>query len=170
MQIKQLVNANVYIDGESFLGAAQSVTLPEIKSKAMEHKASDAIGTPRLPGAFEAMTTTFKMNGMYEDFHALVANPNNMVNIMIRANQKVRNGLGNITDEPVMVLLRGWFSSKKAGELKASEPSLPEYVMETFYYQLVVAGVPIEEIDIENSVHRVMGVDTLADYRSNLGL
>ena len=170
MNIKQLVNCNLYANGGSFLGAVLSITLPEIKSKTVEHKAGDAIGTAKLPGAFEPMTCTIKMNGMYEDFHAITADPNSMVNLMVRGNQKVRNGIGNIADEPVMILLRGWFSSRKVGELKSSESAQPEYVMEVFYYQLVVANLPIEEVDIENSVHRVEGVDLLSDFRSNLGL
>lgn len=170
MQIKQLTNCNLYAEGGSFLGAVASVMLPEVKHKTIEHKAGDLIGTPKLPGALEALQATVKMNGLYEDFHALTGNPNTTVRLMVRANQKVRTGAGSTVDEPVIVYLRGWFSSRKVGELKSSEGTNPEYMMEVSYYRLSVAGVDVEEVDIENSVHRVNGTDLLATFRANLGI
>lgn len=170
MQIKQLTNCNLYAEGGAFLGACASVTLPEVKTKTIEHKAGDLIGTPKLPGSLESMTATIKMNGLYEDFHAIAADPNRGVSIMVRANQKVRNGLGNVVDEPVIIYLRGWFSASKVGELKSSEGSNPEYTMEVFYYRLSVSGRDIVEVDVENSIHRIEGRDTLAAFRDNLGI
>jgi hypothetical protein len=170
IRIKQLMNCNLYAEGGSFQGALNSVTLPEVKHKSGEHKGGDMIGVAKLPGAMEAMQSTLKLNGLYEDFHALMADPNRMVSLMVRANQKVRDGLGNITQEPVTLYLRGWCSSRKVGELKSSEGSNPEYILEVFYWRLVVNGQDIEEVDIENCVHRVNGEDLLAEYRSNLGI
>lgn len=170
IKVKQLTNCNLYMEGGAFLGALASITLPEIKHKTIEHKGGDLIGTPKLPGAFESMTATLKMNGLYEDFHALAANPDAFRSIMVRANQKVRDGYGKTGDESVIVYLRGWFSASKIGEMKSSEGSNPEYTMEVSYYRLVVGGVDIEEIDVENTVHNVLGIDVLADFRSNLGI
>jgi P2 family phage contractile tail tube protein len=170
MQIKQLTNCNVYVNGTAFAGAASSVTLPEVKPKGIEHKAGDSIGTARIPSALEAMTCTLKMNGMYEDFHALMANPNSIQTIMVRANQKVRSGLGDIADEPVVAQIKGWCSSSKPGELKSSEGANPEYIIEVYYYKLTVNNVDITEIDIPNAVYKVSGNDILTAYRSNLGL
>jgi hypothetical protein len=170
IRVKQLMNCNLYAEGGSFLGALNAITLPDMKHKASEHKAGDGIGTPKLPGSLEALQTTLKMNGMYEDFHALTADPTQMRSLMVRANQRVRSGVGDITNEPVIIYLRGWFSSRKIGELKSSDPTNPEYVMELYYFRLNVSGADIEEVDIENAVHRVLGQDVLADYRSNLGI
>ena len=170
MQIAQLTSCNLYANGKSFAGALVSCTLPEVKHKGIEHKAGDGIGTPKLPGALEAMTSTMKLNGLYADFHGLTVDPNNMLSIQIRANQKVRNAAGNLKDVPVIIHMRGWASSRKIGELKSSEGSNPEYVIEVWYYKLVVDGEEIEEIDVENCVHRQNGVDLMANYRSNLGI
>lgn len=170
IRVKQLMNCNLYAEGGSFLGALLSITLPEIKHKAVEHKGGDMIGTAKLPGSMESMSSTIKMNGLYADFHSMTANPNKMVSLMVRANQKGRDGYGNIYEEPVTLFLRGWFSGRKVGELKSSEGTNPEYVMEVFYYRLAVNGLDLEEMDIENCIHRVDGVDILADYRSNLGI
>jgi hypothetical protein len=170
IRVKQLTNCNLYAAGGSYLGAMASITLPDVKHKAIEHKAGDLIGTPKLPGAMEPLTAVIKMNGMYEDFHALTANPNKTVSLMVRANQKSRDGYGNTTDEPVAVYLRGWFSGRKVGELKSSEGSNPEYTMEVTYYRLVVNSADVEEVDIENSIHRVGGEDILAAFRANLGI
>lgn len=169
IRVKQLTHCNLYAEGGSFQGAMLSITLPEVKHKSTEHKAGDLLGTPKLPGSLDAMSSTIKMNGFYDDFHMLTADPNRMVGLMVRANQKSRDGYGNITDEPVTLYLRGWFSSRKIGEL-ADTPSKPEYVMEVYYYRLTVNGNDIEEIDIENGIHRVDGVDILADFRANLGI
>ncbi len=39
IDINRVCNANVYLDGTSFLGRAESVDLPNIKHKFAEHKA-----------------------------------------------------------------------------------------------------------------------------------
>ena len=170
IRIRQLQSCNIYAEGGPFLGAASSIVLPDVKHKASEHKAGDLIGTPKLPGAMEPLQATVKMNGMYEDFHAITANPNHMVSLMVRANQKAAEGMNDPVDQPVIVYLRGWFSGRKIGELQSTDATKPEYTMEVFYYRLSVDGNDVEEVDLANSVHRVNGQDILADYRANLGI
>jgi len=170
MLIKQLTHCNVYGNGNSFLGQFAEVTFPELKHKMIEHKGGDMIGTKRVPTSLEAMEATFKANGFYEDFNILTANPNAVISLQVRGNQRIMDGTGVQADVPVVLYLRGTFSDRKLGSFKQGDGTQPEYKMEVSYYRLVVNGVDQEEVDIDNSIHVVGGVDLLAQFRDNLGL
>jgi P2 family phage contractile tail tube protein len=170
MQANVLNHCNVYGDGNNFLGQFEEVTLPEIKNKSVDHRAGDMIGTRTLPTSLEKMEATLKGTGLYEDFYILIADPDQMVSLQVRANLKKFDGQGLAAEVPVVVYLKGWFPSRKAGTLKNQDPAKPEYKMELSYYKLVVDGAELEEVDVDNHIHRVNGVDLLAQFRSNLGL
>ena len=88
----------------------------------------------------------------------------------IRSNLLVAKGQGRAINKPVRLDLRGWFSSAKEGVFKQGEGAQPEYKMEVNALKLVVDNVEIKEVDIDNYIWRVGGVDLLAEFRANLGI
>lgn len=170
MLIKQLTHCNVYGDGNGYIGQFAEVTFPVLKHKMIEHKAGDMLGVKRVATAMEAMTSTLKSAGFYEDFNFLTADPNQLVSLQVRGNQRVLDGTGVVVDVPVVLYMRGTFSERKLGSFKQGEGAMPEYTMEVSYYKLVINGVDQEEVDVDNSIHKVGGVDLLAQFRDNLGI
>ena len=55
------------------------------------------------------------------------------------------------------------------GDWKAGESAGHDYEMTLTYFRLTVGGVETHEIDIENMIRRVGGVDQLAGIRADIG-
>ena len=54
--------------------------------------------------------------------------------------------------------------------LKQGEGANSEYKMEVIAVKLVVDGREIRDIDIDNYIWRVNGIDLLEEFRKNLGI
>jgi P2 family phage contractile tail tube protein len=171
MEISSLIGAMVYGPDGALFGKFDEITVPEVKIKTQEQKATDMIGTRRLPGiSLDPLEATFKAQGFNPDFHALTANPFKEIGLQIRSNLLRARGQGIAGSAAVQLNLSGWFSSAKEGVLKQGEGAQCEYKMEVHAFKLTVDGREIKEVDIDNYIWRVDGKDILADVRKNLGL
>jgi len=170
MDISYIMGAMVYGPGGALFGKFDEITVPEVKIKAQEQKATDMIGTRRVPGiASDPMECTLKAAGFLADFHALAASQEE-VGLQVRSNLVLAKGAGKAEAKPVRLELRGWFSSTKVGPFKQGEASQCEYKMEVHAFKLEVDDKEIEERDIDNYIWKVNGKDMLEDYRKNLGV
>jgi P2 family phage contractile tail tube protein len=171
MEVSSLLGAMVYGPDGAMYGKFDEITVPEIKNKIQENKPTDGIGTRRLPGiSLDPMEATFKATGFNPDFHAMAAVPFKEVGLQIRANLLTARGQGQAAGKAVKMELKGWFSSSKEGAFKQGEGAQCEYKMEVIAMKLEVDGREIKEVDIDNYIWRVDGVDLLADFRKNLGI
>lgn len=170
IQIKKLTNANVYLDGGSFLGRAAEVDLPEIKLKMVDHKALGMIGTVRLPAGLEAMEAKFKWSsGLDPDVVAKAADPYTPVRVQIRASQEGYSSQGKISEVPVVAVLTGVFVSLPLGPFKQNEAVETETPMKVSYAKLEVDGQMLVEVDVLNNIHKAGDKDLLEKYRANIG-
>jgi P2 family phage contractile tail tube protein len=171
MEVTSLIGGMVYGPGGALFGKFDEITVPEVKIKTQEQKATDMIGTRRLPGlSLDPLEATFKAQGFNTDFHALTANPFSEVGLQVRSNQLTARGQGRAACAAVKLELKGWFSSAKEGALKQGEGAQCEYKMEVHAMKLTVDGRDVKEIDVDNYIWKVDGKDLLADFRKNLGI
>jgi len=169
-EITSIIGGMVYGPDGAIFGKFESITVPEAKNKVQESKATDGIGTRRLPGlSLDPMESTLKAVGFKKEFHAMASNPYKEVNLQVRSNL-LKAGGGQAEHKPIRLEMRGWFSSAKEGELKQGEGAACEYKLEVHAMKLIVDGVEIREIDIDNYIWRVNGEDLLLAYRQNLGI
>ena len=103
-------------------------------------------------------------------FHAMACDPYQETALQIRSNLLIAKGQGRAQHLPVRLDLRGWFSSAKEGTFKQGESAQSEYKLEVHALKLEIDGKEIKEVDIDNYIWRVNGLDILADYRRNLGI
>lgn len=167
--INQVDNANVYINGNSLLGKAKSIKLPEFEVEMIEHKTLGLVGTLKLPSGVNAMEAEIVWDGYYPEVAALAYNPYKAVQLMVRANVKVFNAAGLAAEKPLVMLLTGTFSKVPAGEYKPKEAV--EYSM-TYQASMIKQSVDGKELlyfDAFSNIYRVAGEDVLSQYRKNVG-
>ncbi|MFW9292269.1 phage major tail tube protein, partial [Glaesserella parasuis] len=73
--IHQVDNANVYLNGVSFIGKTKSVKLPEFNPVMIEHKNLGLVGTINLPSGVEALEGEIVWGGYYPEAMAIALNP-----------------------------------------------------------------------------------------------
>lgn len=169
IETKQITNANVYIEGKSFLGKAEEIKLPDVVASMVEHKALGLAGKVELPSGFDKMEATIKWNSLYDDVLMKAANIYQAVQLQCRSSQETYVGGGRTKEVPVVIFMTGTFKKFPLGGFKQHDKVEAETAMSVTYIRLVVDGKDIVELDVLNNIYKVGGVDLLADYRANIG-
>ncbi|WP_153799074.1 phage major tail tube protein [Foetidibacter luteolus] len=170
IKVNRCTNANVYVDGNSYMGRAEEITLPEYQAKMSDHKALGMVGESELPAGLQKMSAKFKWNAIYEDVMKKTHDVYSAFRIMVRTSVETWEGGTRVSQVPAVIYLTGnW---KKTGGLgfKAQDNVETESEMNVTAYKMEINGEEIVDIDILNNRWRVAGVDQLATYRANLGL
>jgi P2 family phage contractile tail tube protein len=169
IEINRLTNANVYVDGNSFLGRAEEIQLPQIKHKMAEHKALGMAGSSEFFSGIEKMECKIKWASLYPDVMKKASNPFKTVQLQARASLETYSGQGRTKEVPVVVYLTGAFREFPLGNFKQHDNAEFETSLSVYYAKLVVDGTEIFEIDVIENIYKVDGVDVLETYRTNIG-
>jgi hypothetical protein len=170
LSVNALYGANVYINGASFFGQAEEVTLPDLKPVMLEHKAMGMVGKTSLPAGFDKMEARIKFNSIYPEVMKVTADITRSHQVQFRSSLETHVGGNRVAEVPVVAFVRGKFTNVPAINIKQQDNPEGETTMVVDAYRLEIAGEEIFNIDIPASIYRVAGEDKLAAYRANLGI
>ena len=169
IQIHRITNANIYLDGQSLLGRADSIDLPQVKAKMTEHKALGMVGTIEAFAGFEKLEGKVRWSSYYADVLKKVANPFKAVQLQVRGSMPIILGGSVSREAPVVALLSVVFTSLPGGVFKQHENVELETDFIAYYMKLTVDGQDVTEIDVLENIYKAGGVDLLAQYSANIG-
>lgn len=170
MDITQILNANVYLDGtNSLLGRAGTITLPDIVTSVEAHRGLGMIGSVEFPTGLDAMVTKIKWAGFYPDVLKSSANPFKAHKLQVRASVQTFGAGGLAAEVPLVCLLTVNWKKVPLGAYSAGAKQENEDELSTSYIKLTVDGKDVVEIDVHQNVWKVDGEDVLADYAQNIG-
>lgn len=169
VNVNRVTNANVYINGQSFLGKAEEIDLPKITSKMSEHKALGMVGSIELPSGVDKMEARIKWNSFYGDVMSLMADPYKTHAIQCRSSVEVYTAQGRTAQQPMVVFIRGQFKEIPAGNFKQHDNVEMESRLAVTYLKVELAGQSKIEFDALANIYKVDGVDILAQYKANIG-
>lgn len=168
--IQKITNGNVYLDGESFMGRAEEVTLPQVKAKMTDHAALGLHGQLELPSGLEKMEAKIKWGNVYTEVLRKAANPYKSRMIMVRSSAEIYTNQGRIAEFPCVTIMNGFFKGIDAGAYKQNEPVNQENELSVHYLKVIHAGITIVEVDVMNNIFRAEGKDLLLNYKLNVGI
>lgn len=168
MIINAVDNANIYINGNSFLGRAKEIKLPEFEVEFTEHDNLGLMGVVKLPSKVNALEGEIIWDGYYEEVAKLALNPFKNAQLMVRANVRSFDSTGATKDVPLVMTLNVAFSKVAMGEYKKEAT---EYAMTYQVYSLkqVIDGKEVLFFDALSNQYRVAGEDVLSKFRTNIG-
>ena len=169
IKINKLTNANVYLNGVNLLGRAEEVQLPQIKHKMAEHKALGMIGSAEFFSGIDKLECKIKWNALYPEVLLTAASPFTAAMLQVRANLETYNGMGKIEEVPATAFIIGTFKEFPLGTIKPHDNAEYETTMSVTYAKLVVDSIDIFEIDVLENIYKVNAVDTLKNFRKNIG-
>lgn len=169
-EVRRITNANVYVNGKSFLGRAEETGPPSIKYKYADHKALGMFGEMEHPVGIEKMEHKIKWNSLYPDVLKQVGNPFQAIDMQIRSSSDVYEGNTRVAQQSVVIYLKANAKEFASGTFKPQEYDGPESTFSASYYKLEINGEVITEIDVEANIWSVDGVDLMAQQRENLGI
>ncbi|MFN3396496.1 MAG: phage major tail tube protein [Thermodesulfovibrionales bacterium] len=169
IQINKVSNANVYIDGNSFLGRAEEFQLPQVKVKMVDHKALGMVAAIRVPAGLEPMEAKIKWASLYPEAFDKYADFTKTCRLQLRASLESFDPQGRTSEVPVVVFLTAMFHEFPIGNFKHLDPAEFETSLTVYYLKLVVGGEEKLEIDTFANIYKVNGEDKLETYKANIG-
>jgi P2 family phage contractile tail tube protein len=170
IEVNKLYNANVYVDGNSYLGRTEEFELPKIIPMMVEHKALGMVGKIELPSGWDKMDATLKWNSFYPDAMRKAANPYQSVQMQLRGSLETWTSGGRTAQQRYVVFMTVQFKDFPTGAFKQQENAEFESPLNVLYIRVEVGGQPIVEFDPLANIYKVDGVDVLEQYRANLGI
>lgn len=167
--INQVDNANVYINGNTFLGKAKSIKLPELEVETIEHKGLGLVGTLNLPTGVNALEGEIIWDGFYPEVAKLANHPFKTHQIMVRANVRTFNAEGLAEEQSLVMILNAVFSKIPLGEYKPKEGAEYSMTYKASSIKQMLGGKVLLDYDAFTNKWLVDGQDILLRYRRNVG-
>ncbi|MCH9780700.1 MAG: phage major tail tube protein [Alphaproteobacteria bacterium] len=165
---KLLRNFTLFVDGEGYVGKVLTLSPPLLALQTEQH----------LPGGFDTpvsidvgmqpLTASFTLASLEYDMYRLFGT-GSVRNLPLTMRGAIVDHTTNETSD-VVIKMRGAIQSIDAGTWQRPAPTGLSFAINLIYYNLTVAGNEHVEIDVENAVRRIGGVDQLTQVRSALGL
>lgn len=160
-------NWNVFIDGKGYAGQAEEVNPPKLTLKVEEFRAGGMNVPKELDMGMEKMEADFSLISfdrlVLARFGVAVGQT---VPFVIRKVLESDDG----TTTPVAYTMRARVKGIDPGTLKAGDKASLKVTLAVDYFKLDHGGITVQEIDVDNMVHMVNGVDVLAGQRAALGI
>jgi P2 family phage contractile tail tube protein len=164
---KFLKNFNVQINGFDYKLRAEEITLPKIKVKTEEFQASTMHGPLEVGVSLEKLESTLKLLEIPSEILLSTGFSvgGNVTTLVTGARQ--RQGADA---EPLTSVMQGWikgldFGTWKAGDIKAANLTIE---MAVYRYSFMLDDIPLINIDLENGIQFISGVDYGDTIRKSL--
>lgn len=163
-----LKNFNVFGDGDSYAGKADTVQLPKLSRKTEEWRGGGMGGATEGDFGLELLTLEHTyggiMRGILNQWGLATHN-----GAMIRfAGAYQDEDTGNV--DAVEVVVRGRHKEIDMGSAKVGEKSDFKVVTTCSYYKLTINSETVIEIDVMGCIEKVNGIDRAAPIRKAIGL
>lgn len=162
-----LKNINLFVDGRGYAGQLQDVTPPPLTIQEEDFRAGGMdvpiginMGMEKLVGSFNLLSYDADVLSLF----GIVEGSN--VPFTIRAALESYDG----TVKAVVMNMRGKITSIDPGTWKPGELAPLNVTMTLSYFKQVHDGRLLHEIDAENMVRNITGVDALEAVRAAIGI
>lgn len=170
IEVNRVTNANVYVDGNSFLGRASEIDLPDVAAAMSEHEAVGMIGAVEFFSGIETMEASISWNSFYKDVYRAVGNPTKSLKLQVRSSIETYTDAGRSAELPLVIHLTGQPKNFPLGTFSQQENVELESSFNITYVKLLVDGADMFEFDALANILKIDGEDIMANYRANLGI
>lgn len=163
---KVLKNFNLFVDGKGYAGLVEDLTLPKLSLK-MDDLYTGGMDAP--------IDLEMGMDKLECDFSLCEYNTDVIKQFGLRDGAQVSLTLrGGLDDEtgvtPVVVALTGAWKDLDLGSWKAGDKASLKVSVTLRYYKLTIGTDELVEVDVQNMIRKIDGVDQLQSMRDAIGL
>jgi hypothetical protein len=163
---KILKNFNAFVDGRGYAGRIDEISLPKLSIKAEEYRAGGMDIPVSIDMGMEMLEAEITFSEYDPELFRLFGLiSNNPVSLTLRGGMQ---GTGNA--EAIVINLRGQFKELDSGAWKAGDKATLKCTVSASYYKLTIDRRELIEIDAENMIRKINGVDQMSTLRQALGI
>ncbi len=165
MKLPKIISSwSCSINGTSYLGRAESLQLPQLKSVEAEISGCGYYAKQKVQIGIEPLTAKFVFHDISDSVFQTFG-IGDVIGVIARASC----GVGKDA-EPLVAVFHGRFSEIDIGELKANEVSgKVTATMNVVRYTLTKNNIPLVVADLENSIFGLANIDQLQNNRNLIG-
>lgn len=163
---RHLRNFNVMIDGFGFAGRADEVTLPTLSLATEEHRAGGMDAPVDVDMGMELM----ELSVVISDYDESVISGFGLLGPGVPITLRGAIQRQGEAAQPVVIKMLGGLKSREVGAFAVGAKQTTTLTYSLRKYSEAINGVEYVNIDIENMVRVINGVDQLASQRAALGL
>lgn len=166
---KKLKYFNTFVDGTSFIGESESITLPKLTQKLEKYRGAGMPGSISINLGLDddALGLEFTMGGLMPALTKKLGGTISGTSLRFAGAYQQDDSEDFIKYE---VQANGRLKEEDSGENKQGETTQVKYSMECVYYKLTVDSEEVIEVDIINMIYKVDGKDLLEQARQAIGL
>lgn len=168
INVSRVVNANIYLDGNSLLGRADEVELAWPKAKMTDHKGLGMFGTAEFPAGIDKLEAKVKWSSIYSEVlqtMSIFASHQ----FQIRASIEQYTSQGRTAELPFVGLMTAQFKDGGPLNFKQHEQVNFPSTLVVYHCEYFVAGTQYLLYDVLANMYVVNGADQLAQFRANIG-
>lgn len=163
---KILKNFNAFVDGRGYAGRVDEVTVPKLSLKMEEHRAGGMDAPVEIDMGMEKLESELTFAEYDKELFRLFGlTDGKIVSFTLRGGMQ-----GGGDTEAVVINLRGQMKELDAGSWKAGDKTTLKCSVALSYYKLTIDGEELVEIDVENMIRVINGVDQMAEMRKAIGI
>lgn len=165
---RKLKNFNVFADGVSYAGQCEELTQPKLARKLEEFRAGGMSGPIEIDLGNEKLELEATYGGPMREILKQYGVSQASAALVRFAGAYQRDSTGEV--DSVEIVVRGRHTELDFGNAKVGDNSQFKVKSSLTYYKLTVNNEAWIEIDHENFIEVVFGVDRLAEQRRAMGL
>jgi hypothetical protein len=163
---KVLKNFNLFVDGKGYVGLVEEVGVPKLAIKT-ESLQSGGMDLPiELDMGMEKLECNFSLTE-YDPAVIKQFGLSDGAQVALTMRGALDNEQG-VT--PIVLTLKGAWKDLDFGSWKAGDKSSLKANVNLRYYKLEIGGEEQVEIDAENMIRKIAGVDQLEAHRTAIGI
>lgn len=160
-------NFNVLVDGRGYAGEVNEFTPPQLSRTVERFRAGGMDASVPIDMGQEDMESTFSTPSMHAEVQKLWGmNQGASVPLVFRGALVSQDE----TVKPVVYTMRGKIRIVNEGTISAGGVPSIAYTYDPIYFKKEIDGETVTEIDVENMICSVNGVDQLEQRRAAIGL
>lgn len=160
-------NINLFVDGRGYAGQVEEINPPKLTLKTEEFRAGGMDAPIELTMGLEKLEADFSLVSYDKDVLAMFGVAEG-VTVPFVAREALESFDGTVT--PVVYTMRGKIKEIDPGTKKPGEKPSLKISLALTYYKMQHGGTVVHEIDVQNMVRIVNGVDVLIAQRAALGI
>lgn len=167
MIVDVLRNVTLFVDGRGYAGKVEEVNLPKLTVATEEYRGGGMDAPAEIDMGLEKLECDFTTSAVDADLlRAWGVSHGAMIQVTFRAALVSEDG----TVRAAEARIRGYVREVDWGTWKPGEKSPLKCMVAVRYYKFVHDGATLHEIDVDNMVRIVNGVDQLEAQRQALGI
>lgn len=165
-KIPQVIQqANVYIDGQGYLGVTKSVKLPTLEWETVEVKGG--LGYNAGTGILKPVEIELKLTNIDFNLYAAMGANNYVLRTPILIKESIHQSGGK--EQAIAVSVLGEFTQIEANDQESGNEMEVTLKIAATFYSVSVGNTPVIIVDTQNLICMIGGVDQMQKLRENLG-